>query len=459
MTTGPQDELWQKIQAFAFDEPYSNFPFSKKLAKENNWSSGFTKAAIEEYRKFIYLCCISPTGASPSDTVDIVWHLHLTYTQNYWASFCKNTLQKDIHHQPSKGGVGENNKHIDWYKNTLQLYEEVFSYGAPLDIWPKINVVQESIDAPLYNKSLFDKTAILFVASTMLFVVATGLFKSSGPSFLGLYAVLCTAALVVAFLLSTHKKQQLEKIVAENFPADFNTFQAAYFIYGPHKGYQTALIDLLKRGIIDCSGNNFRLNGYIPANTTEEINPLIKPLATKISVGVDFTYLEGLELMDIDAVAQPSFEKLRQLSKKVDFQKFVVPGIILLIGVARLFQGMANYKPVSYLVLEIGLFSLISLMIAQQYSCNYLVFVIGEKIWKKQNDDGKGKNVLNNFAILGAVAIAGFAEYPVLANLFAYYLPPQYSVSGNSSGNTGGCSGGSSCGSSCGGGCGGCGGS
>lgn len=458
MTTAPQDELWQKIQAFAFDDPHSNFPFSKKLAKENNWSSGFTKAGIEEYRKFIYFCCISLTGASPSNTVDIVWHLHLTYTQNYWTSFCKNTLQKDIHHQPSKGGVDENDKHIDLYKNTLQLYEEVFGYSAPLDIWPKINVVQESIDAPLYNKSLFDKAAILFVASTILFVIATGLFKSSGPSFLGLYAVLCMAALVVAFLLSTHKQQQLEKIVAENFPADFNTFQAAYFIYGPHKGYQTALIDLLKRGIIDCSGNNFRLNGYTPTYNTEETNPLIKALTTKISVGVDFTYLEGLELMDIDAVAQPSFEKLRLLSKKVDYQKFVVPGIVLLIGVARLFQGMANYKPVSYLVLEIGLFSLISLMIAQQYSCNYLVFIIAEKIWKKQNDDGKGKNVLNNFAILGAVAIAGFAEYPTLANLFTYYLPPPYSISGNSSGNPGGCS---SCsgGSSCGGGCGGCGGS
>ena len=94
MKTTLQDELWQKIEAFVLDDPYSNFPFSKKLEKENNWSPGFAARAIEEYRKFIYLCCIAPTGASPSDAVDKVWHLHLTYTQNYWISFCKKLCTK-----------------------------------------------------------------------------------------------------------------------------------------------------------------------------------------------------------------------------------------------------------------------------------------------------------------------------------------------------------------------------
>src|SRR5215203_396854 len=100
MKTSLQKELWGKIQTFSFDDPSSDIPFSKKLQKENNWDSPFTASAIEEYRKFIFLCCILPNGASPSDTVDKVWHMHLTYTKNYWVDFCRITLHKDIHHFP-----------------------------------------------------------------------------------------------------------------------------------------------------------------------------------------------------------------------------------------------------------------------------------------------------------------------------------------------------------------------
>lgn len=121
---------------------------------------------------------------------------------------------------------------------------------------------------------------------------------------------------------------------------------------------------------------------------------------------------------------------------------------------------MANNKPVSFLVFEIGVFSLISLMIAQQYSYTVLVFTTAKKIWRQQNKDGRGNNILNNFSILGAVAVAGFAEYAVLANTFNFYLPRNTKGVNENGGGVGGCGSGSSCsgGSGCGGGCGGCGG-
>ncbi len=218
------------------------------------------------------------------------------------------------------------------------------------------------------------------------------------------------------------------------------------------------MVDLLKRGIIDCNGNDYQFNGYQKNDTDEELNPLVKRLAEKITVNTVFTYPEGLALMDNSLLTNSGFEKLNRISKKVDYQKFIIPGIVLLIGFARLFQGMANNKPVSFLVLEIGLFSLLSLMIAQQYSCNYLVFVIAEKIWRKQNEDGKSNNILNNFSILGAAAIIGFAEYTVLANTFNFYLPRNQSNMGGSGSSECGSSSNCSGGSSCGGGCGGCGG-
>jgi hypothetical protein len=117
------NETWIRIRDFEIDEPGISFPFSKKLATEQKWSEAFTRRAIDEYKKFIYLCIASPNGASPSPIIDAVWHLHLTYTTSYWKEFCGNAAGREIHHHPSKGGGDEDEKHHAWYDETLELYE------------------------------------------------------------------------------------------------------------------------------------------------------------------------------------------------------------------------------------------------------------------------------------------------------------------------------------------------
>src|SRR5688500_9612222 len=108
------EHLWNKILHFQLDDPTASVKFSDRLAAEKAWTPEFTSRAIPEYKKFIFLCCISPSGASPSQVVDEVWHLHLTYTQNYWKDFCADTLGKEIHHHPSRGGTDENVRHQKW---------------------------------------------------------------------------------------------------------------------------------------------------------------------------------------------------------------------------------------------------------------------------------------------------------------------------------------------------------
>lgn len=129
------DSLWSRLQEFSLDAPNVDFPFSKKLAKEESWTVDFTKKAIEEYKKFVYLCCVLPNGASPSEIVDKVWHMHLIYTQNYWEEFCPNILKRKLHHHPSKGGFAEKDKHQNWFSDTLKNYKEIFNQEAPAEIW------------------------------------------------------------------------------------------------------------------------------------------------------------------------------------------------------------------------------------------------------------------------------------------------------------------------------------
>jgi hypothetical protein len=127
--------LWQKISAFEFDAKDTVFTFAKRVARENGWSPHYTKRVIKEYKRFIFLCCICNKGITPSDPVDQVWHLHLTYTQSYWMDFCEKTLAKQIHHHPTMGGNNEAIKFDNYYSYTVELYEEKFNNIPPADIW------------------------------------------------------------------------------------------------------------------------------------------------------------------------------------------------------------------------------------------------------------------------------------------------------------------------------------
>lgn len=141
-----EQALWNKLSAFSLDEPGINFSFSDRLARENGWTKSYSLRVVEEYKKFILLCCISHCEVTPSDAVDQAWHLHLTYTKSYWFDLCKSTIEKEIHHNPTKGGKDEADKFGGFYTSTHDLYKEVFGYTPPSDIWPDNNTRFSDID-------------------------------------------------------------------------------------------------------------------------------------------------------------------------------------------------------------------------------------------------------------------------------------------------------------------------
>ena len=128
-----QNQLYQQIQAFSLDDLDAKWGFSRRLAKENSWSDCYTQRVIAEYKKFAFLAVAAGHPVSPSQPVDQVWHLHLTYTKSYWQEFCPQILQMPLHHEPSRGGSGKRDKYNDWYSKTLASYEQFFG-DAPLAI-------------------------------------------------------------------------------------------------------------------------------------------------------------------------------------------------------------------------------------------------------------------------------------------------------------------------------------
>ncbi|ESQ75386.1 hypothetical protein [Asticcacaulis sp. AC402] len=128
--------LWQALNAYNIDAANTVLPFSRRLARDQGWSYGYAQATVEEYKRYIYLVCISGTVLTPSEDVDQAWHLHLIYTRDYWDRFCDRTLGRRIHHSPTEGGVTEDSRYLDAYRRTLELYESEFGTPPPISIWP-----------------------------------------------------------------------------------------------------------------------------------------------------------------------------------------------------------------------------------------------------------------------------------------------------------------------------------
>lgn len=129
-------ELFARIDAYTIGPADAELSFAGRLARENDWSDGYAAEVIVEYKKFVYLMCVSEGSLTPSRDVDEVWHLHLTYSRDYWERFCRDTLNRDLHHTPTEGGPDEADKFYGLYNDTLRAYEAEFGVRPLFPIWP-----------------------------------------------------------------------------------------------------------------------------------------------------------------------------------------------------------------------------------------------------------------------------------------------------------------------------------
>ena len=129
-------DLWQRLADHPIGPEGAVLSFAARLARENRWDAGHSDRVIAEYKRFCYLAITAGHEVTPSDAVDQVWHLHLTYSRDYWGVFCPHVLGADLHHGPTAGGATEKARYYEQYAATLDAYEDAFGAPPPPDIWP-----------------------------------------------------------------------------------------------------------------------------------------------------------------------------------------------------------------------------------------------------------------------------------------------------------------------------------
>lgn len=135
-STRPDHPLWQRLSSYTVGPEHAGLTFPARLARENGWKEPFAEQVFDEYRRFCFLAATSEEELTPSDAVDQAWHLHLTYTRDYWDRFCPEVLGLSLHHGPTAGGDIERSRFFGQYARTLLRYEQAFGMAPPADIWP-----------------------------------------------------------------------------------------------------------------------------------------------------------------------------------------------------------------------------------------------------------------------------------------------------------------------------------
>ncbi|GAA3923764.1 hypothetical protein GO495_02865 [Chitinophaga oryziterrae] len=254
-----ENALWIRIENYAIDDANAVIPFSKKIAQTENWTDDFTRDAIQEYKRFVYLCCIAKNGASPSVVVDKVWHMHLLYTTEYWKKFCPNILQRELHHFPNVGGIIDYKKHHDWYLETLTLYIQVFKQNPPAKFWR----IPPALTPFLYPDKIYatkqalsasgSKTApaAYYLTIVIPFIVTWLLFGELPLSDLSVfqYFVLFTPLLFIIRKLVAMNEERHLKPVIRNLPL-YNRYQLAYLSGGYNNAFLLLTNDLVENNWI-----------------------------------------------------------------------------------------------------------------------------------------------------------------------------------------------------------------
>ena len=495
-----QTQLYQRLQEFSLDDPDAKFSFSKRLARENRWSLKYTQRVIEEYKKFAFLAVVADHPVSPSDPVDQVWHLHLTYTHSYWGEFCPNILQTPFHHLPSGGGASEKSKFDDWYTKTLASYHYFFGEAPPVDIWapadihvsqdvnfvrvnpqqhwilPKVSLSKFSLPKvsldSLPNLSL-NQYAIVFLL-LVLAVTITGCeslalvnspnpLNFTGPLFLRFYVLLTSAAVVLAYGLQWYLREPTSDPYGKS--VYLHAYETGYLVGGQQRAIDTAIVNLVQ-------DQHLR---PVPKNRgLELVNPLLNkthPLELKIEnavkIGENITQIRASVASATDHIRDRLTDLNLLLTEDQAKSAQQYPALpvfaVLLLGITKIIVGISRHKPVGFLIILcvmtaiMGLFFLVVPVKRSRYGDTVLAN-LKVKHRMLQNTQNNSQLALA-FALFGSRVLSQNG----LQNLRKVFNPPSNSGNSSSSGcssSDSGC-GGSSCGGSscggggCGGGCGG----
>lgn len=481
-------ELLRRLEQFQLDSPEAALPLSARLARENNWSPAYAQRVITEYKRFAFLAIAAGHPVSPSEDVDQAWHLHLTYSENYWKVFCPEILGQPFHHHPTKGGKTEHEKFKDWYARTLKSYQDIFNEPPPADIWPSPEARKKEkhdftrVDRarnwvipkprlrvkPAYAATL-GLSAVAVLCSGAMLAQGVNVFDWRGPDFLAFYVLFFPACFGLAFWLRW-KWRLPNGADWANAPA-LDGYSTAFLNGGRVLTVNTAIANLVNQKAMRVDAKSGRLTSIAPRPQFSHPLERLIYIAAESTNGNTISNVRLTAIPGVTAIAEELKKKGMVVADDAAGKAVLIPLLVafaaIAVGVVKIIIGLNRDRPVGFLVALCILFTIASLvaLARRPVRSRYGDKVLEQLRAKHVGPRGLGGNASSisaqEFAtmvgLFGFAALAGSG----LEDLRQQLQPPAQ-TGGSWSGCGSGCGGGgSSCGGGgCGGGgCGGCGGS
>lgn len=447
-------ELWSKILDFPLDEETGEYTFSIRLANENQWTLWFTRNAILEYKKFMYLAACAEAMVSPSEIVDKVWHQHLIYTESY-SAFCV-VLGKEIKHVPSSHDPQKATKFAEAMVLTQQLYKKHFG-ELPVQFWKQKSML-DSIGDSQRKKSALSVVLFYFFLLCVCCVPAFFLFRPifsilPSPQFqFGILGIALVVLVGLEFKNRTEIGRWFSNLDADSFLFHLHPFELIYLKSRNVKHLVHAGVnELIKDGTLEVvDGKSLRAKKeqtpqeliakqiVFEVNEFEEPNysglfPRIrrKPLFQNIAISMD------LVKKNLDESA-----KMRRLLRLNCL--FMI--LVLVPAISRITIGISRDKPVGFMVL----LTLVLMVIFAWYLYHVMELPLASLLPKsyKKDEMRRSESGYWDYFLIGSLALM-----PEFKPLMEQVKRDSGSTTWT---DTASCGTGSGCGGACGG-CGGCG--
>lgn len=373
-----QQALYDRLNAFEFDEPRTELTFARRLARESGWSQAYAERVVEEYRRFLFLACAAGHVVTPSEQVDKAWHLHLTYTRSYWDDLCRNVLCRPLHHNPTKGGNAEQEKFVDLYQQTLASYRKLFGQEPPRDIWSpaeqrfgedlqSVSVNTQRywvIPKPRWPRSRSQTRPLLALGLLGIPLAATtwNPLDWNGPEFLVGYILVTTIAALVAVTVRCIFAPEHDAEEAK-FGKPLDPYEAACLVAGPARSVQAAFAAMVQAGTLRIVAEESKVLGLFTSkkNLIDQGKPLPDDAHRLERALFRAAVIPARDLTPLAAAGMPIAREINDELVKRGLLQAGPPPVCniasslmmaapLMLGVAKIVVGLSRGRPVGLLV-------------------------------------------------------------------------------------------------------------
>lgn len=367
-------QMLTQLREFAIDPPGASLSFRARLARENGWTETEAGEVLDEYLHFIALTQFAGHEVTPSDSVDQAWHLHLTYTRNYWNQLCAELLGRPLHHGPTAGGPASDQRYRIQYGQTLRSYEQHFGYPPPARWWPAArerfaqSASARRIDTRVHwlIPRRWLPTAALTAAALLVAVLLPDLAEAqevnplnwtAGP-FLKLYGSLILAAIAASLLVFFTTRGVDEARGARTLSPE----QLAILAGRTSQLGDTVAVRLLERGALTLDTTTSKLVAATGVHGNDEFE---RAVLKRAATGAHQEEL-ALALRDEAMRMEQELTRRGEMVRAEDWLRRVLLvtaplALPWLLGLTKIVFGVMRDKPVGYLILGSIVLPLIAL--------------------------------------------------------------------------------------------------